>query len=54
MNDYRLNKEKQTKFMQEHTLTEADVKKMIAEKFERARAYNTALRKREKLLEKIR
>jgi hypothetical protein len=37
--------------MRQHTMTEADFRKLIAEKMERARAYSNALRTREALLE---
>ena len=43
---------KQAEFLRQHTLTPADLRKMIAEKLERARAYNLALQKREALLER--
>jgi hypothetical protein len=42
---------KQAEFTLKHTLTEQDLRKMIAEKLERARAYNNALKKREAFLE---
>ena len=42
---------RQAEFVRQHTLTEADLRKMIAEKLERARAYNRALQKREVLQE---
>ena len=42
------NKQKrQIEFMKAHTLTREDFRKMIDEKFARAEAYSTALRKRE-------
>jgi len=45
------NKQKrQSDWLIQHTMTEADQKKMIREKFERARAYHEALQKREVLL----
>lgn len=37
--------------MEKQVLTDADLKKLIAEKFERARTYSNMLRKREILLE---
>jgi hypothetical protein len=41
-----------SEFMQKHSLTEQDLRKLIAEKFERAKAYSQAVeRKREALLE---
>jgi benzoyl-CoA reductase/2-hydroxyglutaryl-CoA dehydratase subunit BcrC/BadD/HgdB len=43
---------KQSEFMRQHSLTEQDLRKLISEKFERARAYTKAVeRKREALLE---
>ena len=42
---------KQSEFMRQHTLTQQDLRKLIAEKLERARAYNNAKRKREVLQE---
>ena len=38
--------EKQAEFTRQHTLTEADLRKMIAEKLDRARAYYNAQLKR--------
>lgn len=43
---------KQAEFVRQHTLTEADLRKMIAEKLERARAYHNAVKKREALSER--
>jgi hypothetical protein len=44
--------QKQSEFMCKHTLTDQDLRKLIAEKFERAKAYSLAVeRKREDLLE---
>lgn len=41
-----------SEFMCKHTLTDQDLRKLIAEKFERAKAYSLAVeRKREALLE---
>jgi hypothetical protein len=40
-------RQKEAEFMQKHTLTEEDFRKLISEKFERARVYHNALRKRE-------
>ena len=46
------NNQKQTEFMQQHSLTKQDLRKLIAEKLERARAYSLAVqKKREGLLE---
>ena len=42
---------RQAEFVRQHTLTEADLRKIIAEKLERAKAYNNAKRKREVLQE---
>jgi hypothetical protein len=42
---------RQAEFVRQHTLTESDLRKMIAEKLERARAWNNALKKREALQE---
>ena len=39
--------QKEAEFTQKHTLTEEDFRKLISEKFERARVYYNALRKRE-------
>ena len=44
-------KSKQLEFMRKHTLTDQDLRKLIAEKFERAKAYNNAKRKREAVLD---
>ena len=46
----KTNTEKQVEFMQKHTLTQEDLRKLIDEKFARARAYHEAWRKREALL----
>jgi hypothetical protein len=40
-------KQKDAEFTQKHTLTEQDFQKLILEKYERARVYYNALRKRE-------
>ena len=40
-------KQQEAEFTQKHTLTEQDLRQMILEKFERARAYSKAVRKRE-------
>jgi hypothetical protein len=46
------NKQKrQIEFMKAHTLTKDDFRKMIDEKFARARQYSEALQKREMLSE---
>ena len=42
---------RQAEFVRQHTLTEADLRKMIAEKLERARAWHNAKLKREALQE---
>jgi hypothetical protein len=43
---------RQVEFLRQHTLTESDLRKMIGEKLERARAWNNALKKREALQER--
>lgn len=48
------NKERQVSYMQEHTLSEQDLRKLIKEKIARAQAYKDAWKKREALLEKSR
>ena len=48
--DLDIKKQKEAEFLRKHTLTEQDLRKMIAEKFERARAYDNASKKREILL----
>jgi hypothetical protein len=40
-------KQREAEFTREHTLTEEDLRKMILEKFERAKVYSQAVRKRE-------
>ena len=40
-------KQREAEFTREHTLTEQDLRKMIFEKFERARVHSKAVRKRE-------
>ena len=40
-------KQREAEFTREHTLTEEDLRKMIFEKFERAKVYSKAVRKRE-------
>ena len=45
-----LKEQRSMEFMQKHTLTEQDLRKLIMEKFERARAYVLAKEKREALL----
>ena len=42
--------QKQAEFMRLHTLTDQDLRKLIEEKFARAKAYSEAWRKREALL----
>ena len=49
MTDTKLKK--QAEFVRQHTLTEADLRKMIAEKLERARAWHNAQLRREALQE---
>ena len=48
--DMDLKEQRSMEFMQKHTLTEQDLRKLIMEKFERARAYVLAKEKREALL----
>jgi len=45
------NNQKQTEFMQQHSLTKQDLRKLIAEKLERARVYSNVKTKREALEE---
>jgi hypothetical protein len=40
-------KQREAEFTLKHTLTEEDLRKMILEKFERAKVYSKAVRKRE-------
>ena len=40
-------KQREAEFTREHTLTPEDLRKMILEKFERAKVYSKAVRKRE-------
>ena len=40
-------KQREAEFTQKHTLTEQDFRKLIFEKFERAKVYHEAVRKRE-------
>ena len=40
-------KQREAEFTLKHTLTEEDLRKMILEKFERAKVYSQAVRKRE-------
>ena len=42
---------KEFEYMRQHTLTPQDLKKMIAEKMERAKAYSQAVKKREVVLD---
>ena len=49
MTDTRLKQ--QAEYVRQHTLTESDLRKMMAEKLERARAYHNAQLKREALKE---
>jgi len=49
MTDEKLKR--QAEFARQHTLTEQDLRKMIAEKLERARAHSLVKQKREALKE---
>jgi len=40
-------KQREADFIQKYTLTNEDLRKMILEKFERAKVYSKAVRKRE-------
>ena len=40
-------KQREAEFIQQYTLTQEDLRKMILEKFERAKVYSKAVRKRE-------
>jgi hypothetical protein len=40
-------KQREAEFTQKHTLTKEDFRKLIFEKFERAKVYHEAVRKRE-------
>ncbi len=40
-------KQREAEFTLKHTLTDQDLRKMILEKFERAKVYSKAVRKRE-------
>ena len=40
-------KQREAEFTQKYTLTNEDLRKMILEKFERAKVYSKAVRKRE-------
>ena len=40
-------KQREAEFIQKYTLTQEDLRKMILEKFERAKVYSKAVRKRE-------
>ena len=40
-------KQREAEFTQKHTLTDHEFRKMILEKFERAKAYSKAVQKRE-------
>jgi len=48
---FDLKTQRQAEFMQKYSLTEQDLRKMILEKLERAKAYDNAKRKREVLAE---
>ena len=47
MTEQDSKKQREAEFTQKHTLTEEDLRKMILEKFERAKVYSKAVRKRE-------
>jgi hypothetical protein len=47
MTEQDKKKQREAEFTQKHTLTQEDLRKMILEKFERARVYSKAVRKRE-------
>ena len=47
MTELDKKKQREAEFTQKHTLTDEDLRKMILEKFERARVYSKAVRKRE-------
>jgi hypothetical protein len=47
MTETDTKKQQQTDFIQKYTLTDEDLRKMILEKFERAKVYSKAVRKRE-------
>ena len=47
MTETDLKTQRQADFLRKHTLTEADVRRMIAEKFERAEAQKKAIEQRE-------
>jgi hypothetical protein len=40
-------KQRESEFTQKHNLTDEDLRKIILEKFERAKVYSKAVRKRE-------
>ena len=42
---------RQAEYLRQHTLTKHDLRKIMAEKLERARAYHNAMKKREALQE---
>ncbi len=42
---------RESDYIRLHTLTEEDFKKLILEKYERAKTYNEALKKREELFQ---
>jgi len=50
MNQTDTKKQKQAEFTRQHTISPADLKKMIAEKMERARMYSKALEKKREVL----
>ena len=44
-------KQKEAEFMRQHTLSDQDLRKLIAEKIDRARVYSQSVRKREVVLD---
>jgi 5-bromo-4-chloroindolyl phosphate hydrolysis protein len=50
MKEIERKTQRQSEFMQKHTLTKEETEKLIRDKLERARAYSEAWRKREALL----
>lgn len=52
MTEIDSKKQQESDYIRQHTLTEQDLRKLIAEKYERAKVYSKAeARKREVLLE---
>ena len=54
MTETDIKTQRQADFMQKHTMTEADKRKLILEKLARAEAYSKAVRKRETVLQDYR